>query len=122
MDGLPNVAGKGPVVGELERIGGWETLLSRTTISVATNPQEASIEAITERAGCAPLAAQMCFAELLKRVGGLADANGTRQPEEYVGAVGCRHRRDRIRSAARRGRRRDRRRDQCLSGTLPSTC
>ena len=84
-DGLPNVAGKGPLVRELKRIGGWEKLLSRTTISVATDPQEASIKAISKRTGCAPLAAQMCFAELLKRVGGLADANGTRQPEEYVG-------------------------------------
>ncbi|MDE0260955.1 MAG: hypothetical protein OXJ37_00935 [Bryobacterales bacterium] len=84
-DGMPNVAGKGPLLRELKRIGGWEALLSRTTISVVTDPQEASIKAISERTGSAPLAAQMCFAELLKRVGGLADENGTRQPEEYVG-------------------------------------
>ena len=83
--GLPNVAGQGPLVRELKRIGGWETLLSRTTISVANDPQEASIAMIAERSGCAPLAAQMCFAELLKRVGGLADANGMREPEEYAG-------------------------------------
>ena len=46
-DGLPNVAGKGPLVRELKRIGGWEKLLSRTTISVATDPQEVSIKAIS---------------------------------------------------------------------------
>ncbi len=84
-DGIPNLAGNGPLLRELKRIEGWETLLSRTSISVTANPQEASIKAISERTGCAPLAGQMCFAELLKRVGDLADANGTRQPEEYVG-------------------------------------
>ena len=82
-DGLPNA--DGPLARELEWIGGWERLLSRTTVSVATNPREASIAAIAGRAGCAPVAAQMCFAELLKQVGGLADANGTRQPERYAG-------------------------------------
>ena len=70
---------------EIKRIDGWERLLSGTTVSVVADPQEASITVIAERSGCAPLAAQMCFAELLKRVGGLADANGTRQPEEYAG-------------------------------------
>ena len=84
-DGLPNVAAHGPLARELKRIGGWERLLSNTTLSVATNPREASIASIAERSGCAPVAAQMCFAELLKRVGGLADANGTRQPEQYAG-------------------------------------
>ena len=84
-DGLPNVAADAPLARELERVDGWERLLSRTTVSVATDPQEASIVVIGERTGCAPLAAQMCFAELLERVGGLADANGTRQPEEYAG-------------------------------------
>ena len=84
-DGLPNVAADAPLARELERIGGWEQLLSRTTVSVAIDPQEASIAVIAERTGCAPLAAQMCFAELLNRVCALADANGTRQPEEYAG-------------------------------------
>ena len=84
-DGVPNVTADAPLAQELERIDGWERLLSRTTVSVATDPQEASITTIAEGADCAPLAAQMCFAELLKRVGGLADANGTRQTEEYAG-------------------------------------
>ena len=84
-DGLPNVAAGAPLARELERISGWERHLSRTTVSVATDPQEASVTAIAERTGCAPLAAQMCFAELLKRVGGLADANGTHDSEEYAG-------------------------------------
>ena len=84
-DGLPNVAADAPLARALERIDGWESLLSRTTVTVATDPQEASVTAIAERTGCAPLAAQMCFAELLNRIGGLADGNGTRQPEEYAG-------------------------------------
>ena len=84
-NGLPNVAANGPVGRELMRDGGSGLLLPRTTISVASSPQEASIAAITERSGCVPLAAQMCFAELLNRIGGLADANGTLPPERYAG-------------------------------------
>ena len=84
-DGLPNVAADAPLAGELEWIDGWEQLLSGTTVSVATDPQEASIAVIAERSGCAPLAAQMCFAELLQRIGGLASANGTRHPERFAG-------------------------------------
>ena len=56
-DGLPNVAADAPLAGELEWIDGWEQLLSGTTVSVATDPQEASIAVIAERSGCAPLAA-----------------------------------------------------------------
>src|SRR3546814_19466879 len=39
----------------------------------------------SHRLNCTPIAAQMCFAELLVRVGALADANGRLSPESYRG-------------------------------------
>ncbi len=52
---------------------------------MATSPQEWGISLIVDRLNCAPIAAQMCFAELLVRVGSLADANGRLAPENYRG-------------------------------------
>ena len=84
-DGLPNVTTNKLVGRELKRIAAWERVLPSTSVSVARSPQESSIATIVERMGCVPLAAQMCFAELLNQVGRLADANGTRSPERYAG-------------------------------------
>ena len=123
-NGLPNVAANGPVGRELMRIGGSGLLLPRTTVSVASSPQEASIAAITERSGCVPLAAQMCFAELLNRIGGLADANGTLPPERYAGLAAGDTEGDRLGGAGRDRCGRDRTRDQgrgVSAGRLPNT-
>lgn len=84
-DGLPNVVADGPLARELKGFAGSKRLFSRTTVSVTTDPAEASIRVIAERTGCPPLAAQLCFADLLQRVGGLADANGTRDATQYAG-------------------------------------
>lgn len=59
--------------------------LSKTSIVVATSPQEWAIRLIVERLKCAPIAAQMCFAELLVRVGTLADENGRLAQKDYRG-------------------------------------
>ncbi len=40
---------------------------------------------IVDQLNCSPIAAQMCFAELLVRVGALADANGRLSPGNYRG-------------------------------------
>lgn len=52
---------------------------------MATSPKEWAISLIENRLRCAPTAAQMCFAELLIRVGTLADANGRLASENYRG-------------------------------------
>jgi hypothetical protein len=52
---------------------------------VATSPQEWAISLIADRLSCAPIVAQMCFADLLVRVGSLADANGRLTSENYRG-------------------------------------
>ncbi len=60
-------------------------LLAKTKILHASEPAEASITLISDRIGCAPLAAQMCFARLLIEVGALADQNGVLGPTNYRG-------------------------------------
>ncbi|MBW8320976.1 MAG: hypothetical protein K0M49_05310 [Arenimonas sp.] len=74
-----------PISTRLSQFGGVSDLLPRTSISVATSPQEWAISLITDRLNCAPIAAQMCFADLLVRVGALADANGRLAPANYRG-------------------------------------
>ncbi|MER8683417.1 hypothetical protein [Mesorhizobium sp. M1405] len=76
---------EGPISARLSKFSGAFDLLPRTSIIVATSPQEWAINLIADRANCAPIAAQMCFAELLVRVGALADANGRLAPESYRG-------------------------------------
>ncbi len=76
---------EGPISTRLSRLSGAFDLLPRTSIIVATSPQEWAIKLIADRVNCAPIAAQMCFAELLVRVGALADANGRLAPENYRG-------------------------------------
>ncbi|MCL8382942.1 hypothetical protein [Xanthobacter aminoxidans] len=76
---------EGPISARLSKFNGASDLLPRTSIVVATSPQEWAISLIVDRLSCAPIAAQMCFAELLIRVGALADANGRLASENYRG-------------------------------------
>lgn len=76
---------EGPISNRISKFSGASDLLPRTSIIVATSPQEWGISLIVDRLNCAPIAAQMCFADLLVRVGTLADANGRLAPENYRG-------------------------------------
>lgn len=76
---------EGTISTRLSKFNGASDLLPRTSITVATSPQEWAISLIVDRLNCAPVAAQMCFAELLVRVGSLADANGRLASENYRG-------------------------------------
>lgn len=76
---------EGPISTRLAKFSGSSDLLPRTSIIVTTSPQEWAISLIVDRLDCAPIAAQMCFADLLVRVGALADANGRLAPENYRG-------------------------------------
>lgn len=76
---------EGPINVRLSAFGGATDLLPRTTVTVTTSPQEWAISLIVGRLNCTPIAAQMCFAELLVRVGVLADENGRLTPQSYRG-------------------------------------
>jgi len=86
LDDHPTVrAIEGPISTRILKLSGAYDLLPRTSITVATSPQEWAISLIVNRLSCAPIAAQMCFADLLVRVGSLADANGRLETENYRG-------------------------------------
>ncbi|MEX1200969.1 MAG: hypothetical protein WEB02_09300 [Methylophaga sp.] len=86
LDDHPAVrAVEGSISTRLSKLKGASDLLPRTSLTVATSPQEWAISLIVDRLNCAPIAAQMCFAEMLVRVGSLADANGRLAPENYRG-------------------------------------
>src|SRR3546814_11973158 len=74
---------EGPISARLAKLSGSSDLLPRTSISVATSPQQWAISLLAHRLNCTPTAAPMCFAELLVRVGALADAIGRLSPEHY---------------------------------------
>ena len=76
---------KGPLATKLLNSSESCNLLLHTTITLSTSPQELAISLITGRLKCSPIAAQMCFAELLILVGDLADANGRLMPDAYLG-------------------------------------
>lgn len=76
---------EGSISARLSKRGDASDLLPKTSIIVATSPQEWAISLIVDRLNCTPIAAQMCFADLLVRVGSLADANGRLAPENYCG-------------------------------------
>ncbi|MBU0476310.1 MAG: hypothetical protein KKF62_19345, partial [Bacteroidetes bacterium] len=76
---------KGSITTKLSQFAGTPDLFLNTSIVVATSPQEWAISLITDRMSCTPIAAQMCFAQLLVRVGDLADANGRLTPGDYRG-------------------------------------
>ncbi|WP_211207004.1 hypothetical protein [Thiothrix nivea] len=75
----------GPISARLSKFKGAADFIPRTAITIAPSPQEQAISLIVDRLNCSPLAAQMCFAELLIRVGILADDNGRLVPENYRG-------------------------------------
>lgn len=86
LDDHPTVRSiEGPISTRISKFGGASDLLPRTSITVATSPQEWAMSLIVNRLSCAPIAAQMCFADLLVRVGSLADANGRLEAENYRG-------------------------------------
>ena len=76
---------EGPIAASLAEHQASDDLLPKTSITISTSPQEWSIEVIADRLSCSPIAAQMCFAELLVQVGALADGNGRLAPEDYCG-------------------------------------
>ncbi|WP_422346016.1 hypothetical protein [Parasphingorhabdus sp.] len=61
------------------------SMLAKTKLYIMTSPLDAAIQTISDKTGCRPIAAQICFADLLKRVGDLADANGLLQADQYQG-------------------------------------
>ena len=86
LDDHPTVRSvEGSISTRLSKFNGSSDLLPRTSITVATSPQEWAISLIIDRLNCAPIAAQMCFAELVVRVGSLADANGRLASVNYRG-------------------------------------
>ncbi|OEC93382.1 hypothetical protein [Rhizobium sp. YK2] len=60
-------------------------LMGKTIIRHVPEANEASIALIAARTGCSPLAAQVCFAQILRQIGKLSDDNGRRQPATYAG-------------------------------------
>lgn len=60
-------------------------LLERTRILVVEAPREKSISLVAGRAGCSPLAAELCVTRIIAKAGDLADANGRRVPADYLG-------------------------------------
>ncbi|WP_260596563.1 DUF4297 domain-containing protein [Sphingomonas endolithica] len=60
-------------------------LLAKTSIEEVAEPKEAAIALIVNRTGCLPIAADICFAQLLGEVGALADQNGRLRPADYRG-------------------------------------
>ena len=75
----------GPIRARLASVSGSDDLVTKTSIVVVGSPQEASIQLIVDLLNCSPVVAQMCFAELLIRVGDLADGNGRLSPKDYRG-------------------------------------
>ena len=76
---------EGLISTRLSKLSGASDLLPRTSIIVVSSPHEWAINLIVDRLNCAPIMAQMCFADLLVRVGALADANGRLVSENYRG-------------------------------------
>ena len=60
-------------------------LLPKTKLLVVRSPHETVIDTIVHRTGCQPIAAEMCYAELLVRMGTMADENGRLEPDKYLG-------------------------------------
>jgi len=56
-----------------------------TVIRQVASPNELALAIIVKKTDCLPIVAQLCFAQLLKRVGELADDNGRRVPGDYRG-------------------------------------
>ena len=64
---------------------GSSELLPKTKLLVVRSPHEDVVDMIVQRTGCQPIAAQLCHAELLVRIGAMADQNGKLDPKNYLG-------------------------------------
>ena len=60
-------------------------LLAKTKLTHMRSPLQDSVRTIEEKSGCSPLAAEICFAQLLVTVGTLANENGRLIPTDYRG-------------------------------------
>ncbi|HEY0114555.1 MAG TPA: hypothetical protein VGB54_02430 [Allosphingosinicella sp.] len=58
---------------------------SSTTLCTTNAPREAAIRLIENKLGCVPAVAELCVAQIVARVTELADDNGRRTPDAYVG-------------------------------------
>lgn len=92
VDGLDPLPGKptyrsvqGLTKSKLSKFSRASDLFAITSVIVSTMPREQTICLISNRQGCSPFAAEMCFAALLARVGTLANDNGRLTPEDYQG-------------------------------------
>ena len=92
VDGLDPLPGKptyrsvqGLTKSKLSKFSRASDLFPITSVIVSTMPREQTICLISNRQGCSPFAAEMCFAALLARVGTLANDNGRLTPEDYQG-------------------------------------
>ncbi|SDL10933.1 hypothetical protein SAMN05216189_10714 [Pseudomonas delhiensis] len=63
----------------------WNSLAPRTLVWITPAPFEVALRSISRITSCAPLAAQVHYAELLSSIGGLADANGVVKDTRYAG-------------------------------------
>lgn len=63
----------------------WSSLAPRTLVWITPAPFEVALRSISRITSCTPLAAQVHYAELLSRIGNLADANGLITDNRYAG-------------------------------------
>lgn len=61
------------------------TLAIKTSLIHSHSPLQESVQIVSEKTGCSPLAAGLCFAQLLAVVGRLADENGRLTLANYRG-------------------------------------
>ncbi len=92
VDGLDPLQGQpayrsvqGLTKSKLSKFSGASNLFPKTSLIVSTEPREQTICLISNRQDCSPIAAEMCFAALLTRVGTLANGNGRLTQEDYQG-------------------------------------
>ena len=70
---------------KLSKFSKASDLFPKTSLIVSTKPREQTICLISNRQCCSSIAAEMCFAALLTRVGTLANDNGRLTSEGYQG-------------------------------------
>lgn len=62
-----------------------DVLRVKTSVHHVPSPFSDSIKTIVTQKGCSPLAAEICFAQILAAVGTQADSNGRLTPDHYQG-------------------------------------
>ena len=92
VDGLDPLPGQpayrsvqGLTKSKLSKFSKASDLFPKTSLIVSTKPREQTICLISNRQCCSSIAAEMCFAALLTRVGTLANDNGRLTSEGYQG-------------------------------------